>query len=135
MASTTTKWRPGDTSDEKFTGSVQVYRDQIHITNVLAGSDSLGHRAQVRVRGILEPRPKGREPVWVVLENVYGRFRDESMVDDQGGFQLNYIWGKNVILVCAGSEVLFSGLVNVGPHDSVTGLQVNLKTGRIDTRF
>jgi hypothetical protein len=126
---------PGDASDENLSGSVWVYRDQIHVTNVLDTTDSLGHRAQLRVSGIVEPRPKGPDPVWVILANVYGKFRDESMVDDRGGFQLNYIWGNNVIIVCAGPEVLLSALVNVGPNDAVNSLHVNLKTGRVDTQL
>jgi hypothetical protein len=123
---------PGDDSDEKLSGQVDVYRTQIHVTSVLETTDSLGHRAQVPVEGMLEPRPKGHVPVWIILQNVYGKFRDESTVDDRGGFQLHHIWGNNVIIVCAGSEVLMTALVSVRPNEVVNHLHVNLKTGKVD---
>jgi hypothetical protein len=123
----------GDTTDERFSGSLWIYRDQIHLTRVLESSESVGHRMQLRVTGTLEPRPKGGEPVWVSLQSVYGSLRDESTVDDLGRFQLNYIWGNNVIIVCAGSRVLMSTLLNVGPNDAINELHLNLKTGQIET--
>ncbi len=126
---------PGDLSVERISGSVHVYRDQIHVTSVLETTDSIGHRAQLHVAGTIEPPPKGREPVWVILQNVYGRYRDESAVDNKGNFQLHHIWGKNVILVCAGSEVLMSALVNVGPHEMVNYVHVDLRTGRVKTEL
>ena len=125
----------GDDAEERLSGTVRVSRDQIHVTSVLDTTDSLGHRAQLRVSGTLDPRPKASEPVWIVLQNVYGKFRDESTVDEQGRFQLNYIWGKNLVIVCAGSEVLMSALVDVGPNNSVNGIRVNLKTGKVDTQL
>lgn len=126
---------PGDTSVERLSGSVDVNRDQIHITNVLETADSVGHRAQLRVSGILEPRPKTSAPVWVILQNVYGKFRDESTVDDRGGFQFHHVWGNNVIIVCVGSEVLMSAPLSVGPNDLINQLHIDLKTGRINTRL
>jgi hypothetical protein len=126
---------PGDVSVEKISGTIRVVRDQNHVTNVLETTDSVGHRAQLPVSGMLEPRPKGREPVWVILQNVYGKYREESTVDDRGRFQLHHIWGNNVIVVCAGSEVLMSALVNIGPQDSVNYLSINLQTARVAAEF
>jgi hypothetical protein len=126
---------PGDAAEERFSGSLWVFRDQIHVTSVLESSEFIGHRKQRHMLGTLEPRPMGREPVWVALQNVYGRLRDESTVDDQGRFQLNYIWGNIVIVVCAGSEVLMTAPLNVGPHDAVDELHLNLNTGKVETRF
>jgi hypothetical protein len=126
---------PGDFSEEKLDGSLSVHRSQIHVTNVLQTPDSIGHFAQVPVTGTLEPRPKGREPVWIILQSVYGRLRDESTVNDAGGFRLNYVWGNNVIIVCAGSDVLLTASLNVKRDEAVNYLHVHLDTGKIDAEF
>ena len=126
---------PGDTSNERVSGSIPVYRSQVHVTNVLETSDSLGHRAQVQVAGMLLPHPKGNERVWITLQNVYGRYRDESTVDTRGSFQLNYIWGNNVIIVCAGPQVLLTAPLNVRPGEIVNYLRVDLNTGKLTAEF
>jgi hypothetical protein len=126
---------PGDPSLERISGTVDVNRDQIHITSVLETPDSIGHRAQLRVSGTIEPRPKGEEPVWVAVQNVYGRYREESTVDERGSFQLHHIWGNNVILVCAGSKVLMLALLNIGPQESMNYVHVDLRTGTVKTEL
>jgi hypothetical protein len=124
---------PGDPSVERISGVVDVDRDQVHVTGILATTDSAGDWRQLRVSGTIEPRPQGREPVWVILENVYGGNREESTVDERGAFQFHHIWGNNVIIVCAGSEVLMSALLNTRPQESVNYVHVDLRTGRIKT--
>jgi hypothetical protein len=54
------------------------------------------------------------------------------MVDDQGRFQLNYIWGNNVIIVCAGSKVLLASALNVGANEAINQLHINLKSGKVE---
>jgi hypothetical protein len=124
---------PGDSSVERISGSVNVNRDQVHVTGLLGTTDSIGYRPGLPAFGTIEPRPQRREPVWVILENVYGGYREESVVDERGGFRFNRIKGNNVIIVCAGSEVLMSALLIVGPQEIVNYVHVDLRTGKIKT--
>jgi hypothetical protein len=73
-----------------------------------------------------------RRRVWVILQNVYGKHRDESTVDDQGRFQFHHIWGKNILIVCADSEILMSAPVNVEPNETINYLHINLRTQTIE---
>jgi hypothetical protein len=50
----------------------------------------------------------GHQPVWVIAENAYGQYREESTVDARGAFQFHDIKGTNIIIVCTGSEVLMT---------------------------
>jgi hypothetical protein len=123
----------GETVNEKFSGEIEVFRDQIHITRVLETTGRIGRIGQFPVWGTLEHMPKGIGPIWITVQNAYGKYQEESVVNEKGEFQFYFIWGTNVLTVCAGSEILMSGLVKAGLNDIITDLKVNLKTGKIET--
>jgi hypothetical protein len=125
----------GEQTNEDLTGRVSVYRSQIHVTRVLGTTDSLGHLAQFPVAGSLSPMPPGRGPVWVIVENVYGQYRQESTVDDRGAFQFDFIWGNNVVIVCAGSEVLMAGPLVLRRDEMIRNMRIDLRTHAIQTSF
>jgi hypothetical protein len=126
---------PGDRAVENISGSVSVSRSQIHLTKVLGATDSVGTLAQFAVTGILSPTPRRNERVWVIVENVYGRYRQESTVDGNGSFQFDYIWGNNVVIVCAGDEVLLTSPLVVRRDQAIRGMRIDLKTQKIEPRF
>lgn len=126
---------PGDTAKDTFTGSVSVYRKQVHVTRLISGPDSVGDRVEVGVKGSLWPLPDVRGPVWVVVENAYGQNRQESMVDVNGAFEFDYIWGNTIVIVCAGSDVIMATPLIVERNQVLRAMRIDLKARRVEPTF
>jgi len=125
----------GNSETELVTGRISVERRQIHVTRVLSGTGSIGDLAQPPVIGSLDPRPVGAERLWVVVENAYGRFRQESTVDSNGRFQFEHIWGNNIVIVCVGSEILVAAPLVVKRNQILRGIRIDLKIQKVEPSF
>jgi hypothetical protein len=126
---------PGDSSGEPVAGSVRVNRLQIHVTKALITTDTIGDLAPFTVAGTLEPPTVGRQPVWVIAENAYSQYREESTVDTHGAFQFHDIKGTNIIIVCVGSEVLMTTLLKLEPNTILDRLHIDLNTKKVNAHF
>jgi hypothetical protein len=73
-----------DSSDGPVTGSVRANRMQLHATKASITTDTIGDLAPFTVAGTMELPPVGRQPVWVIAENAYGLYREESTLDASG---------------------------------------------------
>lgn len=69
------------------------------------------------IRGLVRPAPKGKGPVWIVLQHLYDTTYNrttEARVDSRGEFRI-YVpqWGKSLLTVLQGEQVLHVAVVSL----------------------
>jgi hypothetical protein len=90
--------------------------------------DEAGDFAYSEIPGAIRPYRASKEPTWVRAVSVYDGNGPESKVLDDGTFMLPVVYGKFILLVCRGNEVLYNQIYEFPLNRQKIPLNIRLQS-------